>query len=92
MTGVRVEPRSFDQGRRKTTPLPIRPFRNVELASICFGLFGIGFAELVEKSNSEFSISLASSLSFSAVLVVETFNLARYLSLTNLGQEMHFST
>ena len=65
---------------------------SVERASICFSFFGIGFAELVEKSNSQFSISLASSLSFSVVLVVETCTLPSYFSLTNLGQEMHFST
>ena len=65
---------------------------SVEHASICFHFFGIGFAELVEKSNSQFSISLASSLLFSVVLVVETCNSARYLSLTNLGQQMHFLT
>ena len=54
---------------------------SVERASICFGFFKIGFAELVKKSNSQFSISLASSLSFSVVLVIENCNLARYLSL-----------
>ena len=47
---------------------------SVERASICFGFFGIGFAELVEKSNSQLSIALASSLSFFVVLVVETCN------------------
>ena len=50
---------------------------SVERASICFDFFEIGFAELVEKSNNQFSISLASSLSFSVVLVVKTCNLAR---------------
>ena len=49
---------------------------SVERAFICFGFFGISFAELVEKSNSQFSISLASSLSFAVVLVVEACNLA----------------
>ena len=37
VTRVRVEPRSFDQGRQKTTPLPIRP-RCQLMMSKCFNV------------------------------------------------------